>query len=188
MEDFLFTNWQGLLRIVIVGVLAYIIMIVILRISGKRTLSQMKELDFIVSVALGSTLSAMILDKTIPLSEGALAIVLLVFLQMLAARLSLRSKKFQQLSSSSPTLIFYEGRFLRETMKKERLMEEEVRSVIRGEGIAQLSEVKAVILEPNGQFSVVRGGDPQDAQTSIYGIHPRPGHGNYHRITPASNP
>ncbi|MGV3763956.1 MAG: hypothetical protein ACO1NT_15860 [Parapedobacter sp.] len=45
MENLLFNNWQDLLRIVIIGVLAYVIMIIILRISGKRTLSQMKEFD-----------------------------------------------------------------------------------------------------------------------------------------------
>ncbi|RQP11917.1 MAG: hypothetical protein EAS52_21040 [Parapedobacter sp.] len=52
MENILFNDWQALLRILIVGVLVYVIVIVILRISGKRTLSQMKEFNFIVSVAV----------------------------------------------------------------------------------------------------------------------------------------
>ncbi|GGH03978.1 DUF421 domain-containing protein [Parapedobacter pyrenivorans] len=175
MENILFNNWQALLRILIIGVFAYVIMIAILRISGKRTLSQMKEFDFIVSVALGSALSAVILDKTIALIEGVLAILVLVLLQMLVARLSLKSKKFQQLSSSSPSLLFYNGQFLPESMKKERLLEEEVRSVIRSQGIAHLSEVKAVVMEPNGQFSVVKEGNTSDPQTSIYLVQPTRG-------------
>ena len=172
MENLLFNNWQDLLRIAIVGVLAYVIMVAILRISGKRTLSQMKEFDFIVSVALGSALSAVILDKTIALAEGVTAIVVLVALQMTVARLSLKSKKFQQLSSSSPSLIFYNGQFLRESLRKERLLEAEVRSIIRSQGIPDLSEVKAVVLEPNGRFSVVKEGNTSDPQASIYGIRP----------------
>ncbi len=178
MENLLFNNWQDLLRIVIIGVLAYVIMIIILRISGKRTLSQMKEFDFIVSVALGSALSAVILDKTIALAEGVMAIAVLVVLQMLVARLSLKSKKFQQLSSSSPSLIFYNGQFLHESLRKERLLEAEVRSVIRSQGITHLSDVKAVVLEPNGQFAVVTAGNTSDPQTSIYGIRPTRGN-NY---------
>lgn len=172
MENALFNNWESLMRILIVGILVYASMIVMLRISGKRTLSQMKEFDFIVSVALGSTLSAVILDKTISLMEGVLTIAILILLQMLIAKLSLRSKKFQHLTSSSPSLVFYKGRFLKESMKRERLMEDEIRSVIRSQGIAHLSEVAAVILEPNGQFAVVKEGDPNNPQSSIYSVQP----------------
>lgn len=171
MEN-LFNSWQDLLRIVLSGVLAYSGMILIVRTSGKRSLSQLKEFDFIVSVALGSTLATVILNKTVALAEGLLAILVLILLQFLAARLSMRSKTFQQAISAPPALIFYDGRFLRESMKKERLMEEEVRAMIRKKGVANLQDVKAVILEPNGEFSVVTGGDVKNPQAAIYSIRP----------------
>src|SRR5690606_38794723 len=97
MENTLFENWESLMGVLIVSILVYASMIAMLRISGKRTLSQMKEFDFIISVALGSTLSAVILDKTISLAEGVLTIAILILLQMLIAKMSLRSEKFQNL-------------------------------------------------------------------------------------------
>ena len=56
-ENIFFDNWESIGRTFSVGLLAYFSLIAMLRISGKRTLSQMKEFDFIVTVALGSTLA-----------------------------------------------------------------------------------------------------------------------------------
>ncbi len=71
----------GLLRILIVGPLAYILLIVILRTSGKRTLSKLNAFDFVVTVALGSTLATVLLSKDVPLIEGVLAFAVLAILQ-----------------------------------------------------------------------------------------------------------
>ncbi|MGK9121032.1 DUF421 domain-containing protein [Olivibacter jilunii] len=170
MEKTFFNNWESLGRTLIIGILAYVLLIAMLRLSGKRTLSELKEFDFIVSVALGSTVSTVILDKNISLSDGVLALGLLILLQFVVAKWSHRSKKFQQVASSSPSLIFYKGQFLRESMRKERIMEHEVRSVIRSQGLDDIRQVAAVVLEPNGQFSVVKSGNNQDEQSSIYKV------------------
>ena len=72
-----FNGWESLLRTLVVGVLAYVSLVVFLRISGKRTLSKMNAFDLIVTVALGSTLATVLLSKDVALAEGALAFALL---------------------------------------------------------------------------------------------------------------
>lgn len=72
MEPMLFSGWENLLRTLVVGVLAYVSLVVFLRISGKRTLSKMNAFDLIVTVALGSTLATVLLSKDVALAEGAL--------------------------------------------------------------------------------------------------------------------
>ncbi|MEO6887893.1 MAG: DUF421 domain-containing protein, partial [Ktedonobacteraceae bacterium] len=57
-----FTTWATLLRTVVVGVLAYIALVVFVRISGKRTLSKMNAFDLIVTISLGSTLASALLS------------------------------------------------------------------------------------------------------------------------------
>ena len=78
-----FDNWQPLLRMLVVGVLAYINLIVLLRISGRRTLSKMNAFDLVVTVALGSTFATILLNKNVSLAQGTLALALLIGLQYL---------------------------------------------------------------------------------------------------------
>lgn len=133
-----------------------------IRIAGKRTLSQMREFDFIVSVALGSTLATVLLSNDVSLADGVVAIGILISLQYLLAYLSVRSTKFSKLISAEPTLVFYKGNFLHTALKKERITENEIRSILRSNGINSFEHVEAVVMETNGEFSVVeQGGLPQ---------------------------
>ena len=70
----LFDSWAGLGRVLLVGTLAYVALVLLLRISGKRTLSKLNAFDLVVTVALGSTLATVLLSKTVALAEGVLAI------------------------------------------------------------------------------------------------------------------
>jgi uncharacterized membrane protein YcaP (DUF421 family) len=65
-----FDGWNGLLRTLIIGILAYIAIVVLLRVTGKRTLSKMNAFDFVVTVALGSTLVTVLLSQDVALAEG----------------------------------------------------------------------------------------------------------------------
>ena len=67
-----FDTWSGLLRIIVVGTLAYAALVVLLRVWGKRTLSRMNAFDFVVTVALGSTLATVLLSRNVALLEGVL--------------------------------------------------------------------------------------------------------------------
>ena len=170
MKDVFFNNWDSVLRTAYVGVIGYFALIVMLRISGKRTLSQMKQFDFIVTVALGSVLATTLLSKTLPLADGVTALFVLITLQYLLAAGSVRSKKFANLISSEPTLIFFKGSFLSKALKKERVTEEEVRSVLRAASVTNLAEIDAVVIESNGKFSVVKKGSMDDQDSPLFNV------------------
>ena len=89
-----FHSLYDLERIAVIGVLAYVTLIVMLRFTGKRTLSKMNAFDLIVTVALGSTLSAAILNNQVSLVECALALALLCALQYVVTFTSVRSQMF----------------------------------------------------------------------------------------------
>lgn len=158
MENVFFNNWQSILETFLLGLLAYIALIIIVRISGKRTLSQMREFDFIVTVALGSTLATIFLNKDVTLADGIVGLSVLISLQYLLAYFSTRSTKFSRLLSSEPTLVLYKGSFLQTALRKERVTEDEVRSVLRSKGVTSIELVEAVVMEANGQFTVVEQG------------------------------
>jgi uncharacterized membrane protein YcaP (DUF421 family) len=91
-------------------------LIILLRISGKRTLSKMNAFDFIVTIALGSTLATVLLNKSVSLADGVLALFLLIGLQFLITFFSVRSKRVSKLVKSIPTLLVYKGDLLQDAM------------------------------------------------------------------------
>lgn len=151
-----FSSWNDLGRTALMGVLAYGAMVVLLRVSGKRTLSKMNAFDLIVTVALGSTLATIILSKDSSLAQGTVAIAVLVGMQYLLTYLSVRSAAVSQLIKSEPTLLFHRGTFLHQAMRRERVVEDEIRAAVRAQGVSDLSQIEAVVLETDGSFTVLK--------------------------------
>lgn len=154
-----FDSWTGLGRVLVVGVLAYAALVVLLRVSGKRTLTKMNAFDLVVTVALGSTLATVLLSKSVALAEGVLALVLLILLQYAITWASVRSPRFQAIIKAQPTLLVYRGEFLPGALKQQRVTREEVMAILRAQGRRQLEGVLAVVLETDGSFSVVPGAE-----------------------------
>ncbi len=115
----------------------------------------MNAFDFVVTIALGSILSSVILDKKIPLAEGLCAIAVLIILQYVISFISVRSKNFKYFISSAATLLFYKGELLHTVLKKERITVGEVDKAVRDAGYSSYCFVENIILEPTGDITVI---------------------------------
>jgi uncharacterized membrane protein YcaP (DUF421 family) len=115
MKELLFKNWESIWQVGLCALLAYVILFLFIRISGKRTLAKLNAFDFVVTVTLGSVLSSMVLGK-VTLAEGTAALAVIICLQYLLAWTTKRSKTLEKVINSSPTMIFYRGEFLKEAM------------------------------------------------------------------------
>ncbi|WP_114750928.1 DUF421 domain-containing protein [Pleomorphovibrio marinus] len=155
MEHLLFENWQSLFRTFVITILAYFCMVTFLRAFGKRTLSKMNAFDFIVTVALGSTLAAVALNKDIPLADGALAFFLFISLQFVITWLSVRFKAVKNIVTSQPTLLLFKGELISENVKKERITVEEIHLSAREKGFQDLKQVDVMVLETTGEITVL---------------------------------
>jgi uncharacterized membrane protein YcaP (DUF421 family) len=131
----------------------------------KADVIELNAFDFVVTVALGSTLATILLSKSVALAEGILAILMLVLLQFCISWLSVRSNTFQDLIKSDPTLVYYSGQFLDGPLRRERLTREEILAAIRERGMGDLDAVGAVVLETDGSISVLE--KPQVPQRGV---------------------
>ena len=156
MDAIFFDNWSALLRTLTIGILAYASLIVLLRVTGKRTLSKMNAFDFVITVALGSTLATILLSKDVTLAQGALALALLVGLQFVITWSSVRTRWIRHVVTGEPSLLLYRGEFLPKALRHTRVTENEVRAAVRSAGLAALEDAEAVVLETDGSFSIVR--------------------------------
>jgi len=156
MEKLLFDSWDSVLHTCICALLSYFTLFFFIRIAGKRTLSKLTAFDFVVTITLGSTLSSMMLGKT-PLVEGSLVLALMIVLQYLFAFTARKSKTMEKLINSKPVLLYYEGNFLEDEMLREAVTKEEIYAAVRKFRIYNLDEVRAVVMEINGELTVVKG-------------------------------
>lgn len=150
-----FDSGADLLRILLVGSAAYAALMVVLRVSGKRTLSQLNAFDFVITVSLGSTLATVLLSSDTSWTEGIVALALLAALQFLMAWISTHLPWLRPVFTSRPAVLLQSGVLCEGEMRRNRLSEAEVRQVVRMQGIGDLSKVGAVVLETNGTLSVI---------------------------------
>jgi uncharacterized membrane protein YcaP (DUF421 family) len=162
---FFFGGWTPVLRILLLGTLMYISLVVILRVSGSRTLTKMNAFDFIVTVALGSAYGRALTARQVALVEALVAFALLVVLQYVVTLAQLRWPFVMGYVTTPPALLYYRGKFIDAALKRERVTEAEVLAALRKQGIASLGDVEAVILESSADFSVL----PRISDTSTLG-------------------
>ncbi|QDS90007.1 hypothetical protein EC9_42100 [Rosistilla ulvae] len=153
-----FDGWTPVVRTLVIGTLSYVALILLLRASGKRTLSKMNAFDFVVTIALGSTLASTLTSQSVSLVQGATALTLLILLQLVSTWLAVRYDWYSQLIKSEPTLLFFQGRYLHDAMKKQRVTQAEILAAMRQHGAAAPEDVDAVIIETEGSLSIIRDG------------------------------
>ncbi|CAN5287409.1 DUF421 domain-containing protein [soil metagenome] len=169
MEQVLFTNWEALVRTALIGILAYPVLVLFLRVAGKRTLSKLNAFDFVVTVALGSTLAAILLNKDVTLAQGALALALLIGMQFIVTWSSVRAKWVRRLVTGEPSLLVYRGTCLHAALRRTRITDQEVLASVRGAGLSGLDDAEAVVLETDGSMSVIRR-NGESTRSSLAGI------------------
>jgi len=155
LSGMFFDGWGAIVRTLIVGTLAYAILVATLRVSGKRTLAKLNAFDLVVTVALGSTLASVLTSSNVALAQGIAAFVTLIGLQFVVAWLSVQSGRFARLVRSEPTLLVRRGEILEGALAQSRVTEAELKTVIRNSNHPDPSNVAAVILESDGSFSVI---------------------------------
>lgn len=156
---FLFGGWEPVLRILVVGTLAYVALVLMLRITGTRTLAQLNAFDFIVTVAIGASFGRILTARSVALVEAVTAFALLILLQYGVTWLQVRSRAFSRAVTAKPAMLFYRGEFLERAMVKARVTHGEIETAMRENGIGGHDQVEAVVLESNGKFAIITKND-----------------------------
>lgn len=154
--NFLWDGWEPILRVLIVGSVSYLGLITLLRISGKRTLTRMTVFDFVIAITIGSAFGRILTARSVTISEAITAFFLLILLQLIFAFFEVRFKKFKHLTSHPPSLLYYNGEFIRKNMRGAMIREDELLSASRKQGVADLEEIEAIVFETDGSFSVIK--------------------------------
>jgi uncharacterized membrane protein YcaP (DUF421 family) len=155
VEQVFFSGWDPIWRTAISTSVAYVILVVLLRIAGPRALAKWYAFDLIVTVALGSAFANNVLSKDTTIAQAAVGFVILIGLQILVPWIVLHWSPARTVVNANPAMILRDGESLDESMRRQRVAEADIRAAARQHGYASLEDIGAVILEADGNFSVI---------------------------------
>lgn len=147
------------MRVAIMCLLAYPFLILLLRISGKRSIAKVNIFDFIITVTYGATLSSIITNDTVSFADGAAVLFLLTLLQYLVTKLATKSRRFSDFIKASPVFLYHEGKFNEEQIVKHRLHKEDLRGKVRQQGMSSFENIDAIVLEGDISMSIIKKED-----------------------------
>ncbi len=153
--QFLWSGWEPILRVLLVGTLGFAWIVLLLRGAGPRTLAKMTPFDFVITVTLGSAFGRALTAKDVSLAELVVVFALLVGLQWIFAAARARWSGFGRVVDTGPTLLFHHGEPVEHALRRHRFTESDLHSAARENGMGSLDEAAAIVLQSDGTFAVI---------------------------------
>ncbi len=135
-------------------VLVYLVLIVLLRIFGKRELAQLNPFDLVVLLSLSNTVQNAIIGDDNSVSGGIIGAFSLLGINWLVVRTLYSSPRLTHMLEGRSTVLIRDGKIDVKALKRESLTHEELVEVIHKQGFERVSQVRRCELEPNGTFYV----------------------------------
>lgn len=149
---------------------AYVILLIIARIMGKKQLSQLTFFDYIVGITIGSIASSMSVDQNIKISNGIASIIVWGGLPIFTSYLALKSRSFNRMVNGTPTILIENGKILEKNLKKTQLNLGDLLLSLREKNAFKLSDVEFAVLETNGNVSVMKKSDAEAITPKLLGL------------------
>ena len=141
---------------VIRTLILYLIILVMIRVMGKRQISELQTSELVVTLLISNIAVIPMQDTSLPLLSGVIPILLLVGCEVILSWLMLKNSAFRALVCGKPQIIISNGTIIQKKMKLLRISTEDLMEQLRQAGVFTLGDVKYAILETNGKLSVLK--------------------------------
>ncbi len=149
-------DWQQVIGIALSVIGFYFCLILFTRIVGLRSFSKLSSYDLAMTVGIGSILASTVLSKSTSLLQGVFAVGMLFMLQALLSIMRRKFKPFKALIDNQPIILMTNGEYLWDNLKEAKLSTNDIKQILRQNGIKSKSEVFAVIMETTANISVIK--------------------------------
>jgi uncharacterized membrane protein YcaP (DUF421 family) len=159
--------WQNMIHmdisaanLTIRAVVVYLSIVILLRISGKRQMGQMGATEFVAILLISNAVQNAMNGGDNSLAGGLLLAVVLIALSTLISYLTYRVQFFSSIFEGTPTILIHKGKLVSKNLARERLSIKELRVLLRKQGVHEIHEINAAVLEADGTLSITRIGEP----------------------------
>lgn len=160
MPELLNLDLSSLGLIVLRTFVVYAVLLLGLRLAGKRELGQMTAFDFVVVLVISNAVQNAMVGPDTSLTGGLVAAATLLLANHMVGLLGLHSPWLEQRVVGSPVLLIHEGILLNEHLIKEGITQDEVVQALREHGVEDVQSVKLAVLEVDGTISVIPAAGP----------------------------
>jgi uncharacterized membrane protein YcaP (DUF421 family) len=141
---------------VVRGLIVYVFLLVVFRLSGRRTLADTTSFDFVMLLIISETTQQAMVDQDHSMTNAFLLILTLVGATVTLAYLKQRFPALERILEGTPLVIIEDGRMHRDRMDRVRVDEEDILSAARqAHGIERLEQIKYAVVARDGQVSIV---------------------------------
>jgi uncharacterized membrane protein YcaP (DUF421 family) len=151
MFDLSIPWWEFIVR----GGTVYLVLLIMVRLSGKRTVGQFTPFDLVVVLLLSEAVSGAITAQDESLGGGLIAAATLLVLDYLIAFFSSRSQKIDRLMSGSPVLVGRDGVVYKDVLKRERVPVSDLEKALR-DADCLMEDMRMAILEADGNINIMK--------------------------------
>lgn len=149
------------------SIILYIILLVVMRMMGKREIGQLQPFEFVIAIMIADLAATPIANSGIPITNGIIPILGLLFMNRIISICNMKSMKLRQLICGKPSILIYRGKIDEKNLKKERFTVNELQERLREKDAINISDVEYAILETSGEINVIfkpnkRGCTPED--------------------------
>ena len=154
------------------SIIIYVIVLVVMRLMGKREIGQMQPFELAISIMIADLATIPMADIGIPISNGIIPILGLLVMHLIISVINLKSSKIRELICGKPTILIYRGKIDEEKMKKERLTLNELEEKLRSNNVMNLGDVEYAVLETSGDISVIQKPNKRNTTPEDFNIMP----------------
>lgn len=138
------------------AILLYLLIIFSMRLMGKRQLGELQPSELVTTILISNIASLPIEDTAIPMTAGAVPIIVLAGFEMILSSVTLHSKSLRTLLSGRPMVIIRDGKLDQKALKKMRFSIDDLMESLRGSGVFDLKDVWYAVVETTGKVNVMQ--------------------------------
>jgi uncharacterized membrane protein YcaP (DUF421 family) len=156
------TNWHAVLEIVLRTTVIYVLVLLGIRLTGKREVGQMTPFDLTLLLLLSNSVQNAMTGPDTSLVGGIVAALVLLVMNYLLAEVSGVNRRFRRFIQGSPTLLIHNGEVVTAHAAKEHVSMDEIQRALREHGVSSPKEVALAVLEVDGSISILKYDDVPD--------------------------
>ena len=138
------------------AIILYIIVLVVMRMMGKREIGQLQPFELAISIMIADLASIPMADTGIPITNGIIPILGLLVMHLVMSILNIKSIRAREIICGKPSILIYRGKIDENVLKKERFTINELQERLRGNNVVNLGDVEYAILETSGEVTVIQ--------------------------------
>lgn len=153
-------------------VILYILVLVIMRMMGKREIGQLQPFELAIAIMIADLASIPMANIGIPIFSGIIPILALLMMHLIISNINLKSINMRKIICGKPTILIYRGKIDEKALKKEKFTINELQERLRGNNVFNISDVEYAILETSGQITVIQKPDKRTTIPADFNIMP----------------